>query len=137
MPRSGNGHHQAQAVATGDHLFISDRAAGLHDSGNSVCGGGFDAVGEGKEGVRCHDRAAGPVARLMTGEHDRIHTAHLTGANTDSGPVLYVNDSVALDMAADAPGEGHSVCGGGFDAVGEGKEGVRCHDRAEALSPAL
>ena len=51
MPRTGQGHHQPQTVATCYHFLITDGAPGLYDSGNTVGSCGFDAVGERKEGV--------------------------------------------------------------------------------------
>jgi len=81
-----------------------------------VRGGGFEAIGEGEEGVACDDAASEGKDGFGGAELDTINTAHLAGAGGDQLAGAGIDDGVGLDVFDDAPSEFKSVplfcCGG-------------------------
>src|SRR5258706_11293727 len=58
MPHAGEHHGDAALVGRGDDFRVAHAAAGLDDRCGTGVNHGIEAVAEGEEGVRRHDRAA-------------------------------------------------------------------------------
>src|SRR5690606_38034338 len=78
-------HGKAQLVGCCDDIVILHAAAWLGDSGDSGGCGHLYAVRKGKEGVRGHYSALGPVSRLFAGNFNRVDARGLSAAHTDCG----------------------------------------------------
>jgi hypothetical protein len=66
---------------------------------------GFEAVGEGEEGVGGGDAAGERQDGFHGAEAGGVDAAHLAGADADGLAVFGVDDGVGFDVLADAPGE--------------------------------
>ncbi len=80
---AGEDHGDAKTVGGGDHFLIADRAAGLDDGGCSGCGYGFQAIGEGKEGVGGGDAVGERQDGFHGAEVGGVDAAHLAGADAE------------------------------------------------------
>jgi hypothetical protein len=75
-----------------DNLFIADGTARLNDSGDACFCRGMNIIIEREERIGSHDRALRRKTRftgLDGGDTHRIHTAHLSGANTQRRRILH------------------------------------------------
>jgi hypothetical protein len=105
VPHAGEDHGGAGAVDGVDDLLVADAAARLHEGGDAVAQGLFDAVGEGEERVGGERGALRALARLGAGDAHALDARHLPGADAEGGAGAGEDDGVRLDVFADAPGE--------------------------------
>ncbi len=68
VPYASKGHGDAEAVSGGDDLFVTDRPAGLNDSGGPRVDDGLKPIGERKESIRGGDSAPERQGRLHCAE---------------------------------------------------------------------
>lgn len=76
MAEARHGHSHAVLVAICHGIIVADGAAGLHHGVNTGLVRDFNTVGEGKEGIRCHNCAAEvetEAARLVNGLAQGVH----------------------------------------------------------------
>src|ERR1035437_2848941 len=105
VPHSGEDHGHAQLIGGGDDFFVAHGASGLDNGGGASGGYGFEAVGEGEEGVGGGDAALERQHGLHGAEAGGVHAAHLARADAEGLAVARIDDGVRLDVLADAPGE--------------------------------
>ncbi len=74
---------------------------GLH----SCLGRLVDPISKRKEGVAGHDRPLAPNQRSARGEHDGVHPAHLSRADSNSLKVPGKENRIGLDVLTHSPGE--------------------------------
>ena len=105
MPPAGEDHRHAVRVGRGDHFFVAPRAAGLDHGRDSGRRRLLDRIGEGKERVRGHHRAAGALARLAERNAHAVDAAHLTGAAAQQRLLFDHGDGVRFDVPDQRPGK--------------------------------
>ena len=105
MPNAGEYHRHSMVVTGLDRVRVAHGAAGLDDRCDACFGGFVDIIAEGEEGVGSQHAAARALAGLADGQMNRIHPAHLTGADAHHHPLLAQHDGVTLNVLAHQPGE--------------------------------
>jgi len=125
MSGAGEDHRDAELVGGVDRELVVHRAAGLDDRLDAVLRGHLDAVGEGEEGVACHDGRAGfgdgavEAGEASVGDSlgaregllGRPDAVHLSAGESDGDSVLDDDDRVRFDEQGHCHAEGHL---GGF-----------------------
>ena len=104
-------HSHAGFIGSGYYLIIPNRSSGLYDGSDACRRCGVNAVSEGEEGVRSHNRARhlqSFVCRFYAGNFGAVDSAHLAGANPDGLLILAVNNGIGFDKLSNGPGK-HQV----------------------------
>src|SRR5947208_185115 len=105
MPLASEHHSHARNVGGFYYRVVVDRAARLDYRRYACFGGCLYAVGEGKEGVGGHHRAASVPTGLLYRYLHRVDPAGLPTADTHRRQVAGEYYRVGLDMFNSAPRE--------------------------------
>lgn len=105
MTLASEDHDEAKPVGSLDDGVVANGTAGLNDGGDAVGGSGFDAIGEGEEGVRGAEGTVGFGAGVGGCVAHRVEAIGLSTSDTDGRSALRKDDGVGFDVFDGLPGK--------------------------------
>ncbi len=98
-------HRHTGVIRGGNRLAVLHRSTWLDDGAHAGPGRDLHAVGVWKEAITGQHRAGRSRSGTVDGKLDRLHPAHLTGADPDRRAFVGDDDRVRADMLDHRPRE--------------------------------
>src|SRR5579884_1433025 len=105
VPYTRKNHCHTMLVGGLNDLRVANRSARLDNAFDSSFCSLVNTVAEGKERIGTEHRPLGCRVRFLNTQLDRIHPAHLTGADAYGSAAFGQNDGIRFHMLGHSPSE--------------------------------